>query len=216
MYKTVLIGCEESGTVREEYRKRGHDAWSCDIQPARDGSPYHIQGCVLKAVYSRKWDQFIVHPDCTYLSVSGQHWNGRIPGRQEKTEAAVKFFMDCVHASEECNIPEFGAENPVCIMSTRWRKPNQIVQPYEFGEDASKFTCFWTRGLPLLIYGLRFPGRWVRSNGKLVERWSNQTDSGQNRLGPNENRKRDRAKTYLGIAEAMAIQWGDHTPCKSW
>lgn len=233
MAKLVLIGCEESGTIREEYRKRGHDAWSCDLKPARDGSKFHIKGCVLKAVKSRKWDQFIVHPDCTYLAVSGIHWNSRISGRDKLTEKAIKFFMQCVRASDDCNIPEFSVENPISIISTAWREPDQIIQPYEFGDDASKNTCLWSRGLPDLQKTKYVYPRWVcadcgvayyekvhharifgcvKCNGKCLPRWGNQTDSGQNKLSPNENRKRDRSKTYCGIAQAMAIQWGDYDP----
>jgi hypothetical protein len=138
------------------------------------------------------------HPPCTYLGVSGMHWNNRGRG-WEGTNKALEFVAWCM--SHQC---PWYLENPVSIISTRFRKPNQTIQPYQFGEDASKRTCLWLNDLPLLPPTKRVAGRIV--NG--VERWENQTDSGQNRLAPSVNRWKERSKTYQGIADAMADQWG--------
>ena len=196
----VLIGCESSGAVRRAFRALGHDAWSCDLLPADDGDPHHIQGDVLEAMMGG-WDLGIFHPPCTYLSVSGLHWNGRVPGRAEKTEEALEF----VRAIMAAPIPRVAIENPVSCISSRIRKPDQTIQPYWFGHDASKRTCLWLQNLPLLVA----TGPYVEPrvvNGR--PRWANQTDGGQNRLGPGPNRWKQRSATYEGIARAMADQWG--------
>ncbi len=146
----------------------------------------------------------IAHPPCTYLCSSGLHWNKRVPGRQQKTMEALDFVRRLLSAP----IPFIGLENPVGCIGTQIRKATQYIHPYEFGEDASKRTGLWLKGLPKLKHGTRFPGRWVMWNGKLVERWSNQTDSGQSNLGPSEDRAAQRSVTYPGIAAAMADQWG--------
>lgn len=203
----VLIACESSGTVRNAFRELGHDAWSCDLLPADDGSPYHIQGCALDAIRSGDWDFIGMHPPCTYLGVSGIHWNNRGRGWDE-TNKALQFVRDLIEAAGE--VP-FYLENPVSIISSNIRRPDQIIQPYEFGEDASKKTCLWLSKLKPLTPSGRFHGRLVEyppASGKIVERWSNQTDSGQNKLPPSKNRWKDRSKTYPGIAKAMAEQWG--------
>lgn len=200
----VLVGCECSGTVRDAFRARGHDAWSCDMKPDERGSEFHIVGDVeWFAENDEPWDLFIVHPPCTYLSVSGLHWNKRRPERAAQTDAAFNFVtrLASIPITKKC------IENPVGCISTRWRKSDQIVQPYKFGDDASKATCLWLEGLPPLVVPPEsewFPPRIV--NGK--PRWANQTDSGQNRLGPSPTRAADRARTYQGIANAMAAQWG--------
>lgn len=200
----ILIACESSGTVREALRDLGHDAWSCDLLPADDGSPFHIQGDALDVAYSHHWDMMIAHPPCTYLTVSGLHWNKRVPGRAEKTEEALAFVQKLMDAP----IEKIAIENPVGAISTRIRKADQYIQPYEFGDDASKKTGLWLKNLPLLVSTVEpFPGRIVEHNGKQVERWSNQTDSGQNRLAPSPDRWKERSKTYPGIADAMANQW---------
>jgi hypothetical protein len=144
----------------------------------------------------------IAHPPCTYLTVSGLHWNKKNPYRAAQTELALSFVQELMDAP----IDKICIENPVSCISSRIRKPDQIIQPYEFGHDASKKTCLWLKNLqPLRIDpALRWPGRWV--NGK--ERWSNQTDSGQNKLGPSEDRWKLRSVTYAGIARAMAETWG--------
>lgn len=203
----ILICCESSGTVREAFRALGHDAWSCDLLPADDGSPYHIQGEALDVVTHSGFlfDMIGLHPPCTYLGVSGIHWNDRGRG-WEKTHEALQFVKDLMAAAED---QPFYLENPVSIISSKIRKPDQIIQPYQFGDDASKKTCLWLQGLPPLRLdpAARCPGRVVECNGKTVERWANQTDSGQNRLGPSEDRWKVRSKTYPGIAAAMAAQW---------
>lgn len=200
----VLVACERSGIVREAFRARGHDAWSCDLEAAEDGSRFHYRRDALEVAWW-DWDMMIAHPECTYLSVSGLHWNKRRPERALLTEEAVEFALALWNAP----IERIAMENPIGILSTRIRKPDQIIQPYEYGEDASKATCLWLRGLPLLRPTRRVQGRIVIHNGKLVERWANQTDSGQNKLGPSPTRSMDRARTYRGIAEAMADQWVD-------
>ena len=195
----VLIGCESSGTIREAFRKKGHDAWSCDLLPADDHSKYHFVGDVLHYL-NMGWDLLIIHPPCTYLSSSGLHWNHRVEGRQAKTEEALNFVRKIMFAP----IKRICIENPVGCISTQIRKADQYIQPYDFGEDASKKTGLWLKNLPLLKSTGYYPPRIV--NGK--KRWSNQTDSGQNRLGPSPDRWKVRSKTYQGIADAMADQWG--------
>ena len=218
----VLVGCEHSGVVREAFRRRGHEAWSCDLLPAENGSPYHLQCNVLYVLnpsndntYYRgpKWDLAIFHPDCTYLTASaawaygdGPYHQRVKPGtlvgaarRQARAEAIA--FVQALAAAP---IPKIAIENPIGVLSTVWRKPDQILQPYHFGHDARKATCLWLQGLPPLKATDRIAGRLV--NG--VERWANQTDTGQNRLGPSDDRWKQRARTYEGIADAMAAQWG--------
>jgi hypothetical protein len=152
------------------------------------------------------WDLMVAHPPCTYLTVSGLHWNKRRPERAAKTEAGLAFVQQLMDAP----IPRIAIENPVSCISSRIRRPDQIIQPYQFGHDASKKTCLWLKNLdPLKVNEMkRFPGRRVTFNGKLVERWSNQTDSGQNRLPPSADRWKIRSETYPGIADAMAATWG--------
>lgn len=151
----------------------------------------------------------IAHPPCTFLTVSGLHWNGRIDGRAEETEQALEFVRRLLGAP----IKRIALENPVGCISTRIRKPVQTIQPYEFGADASKKTCLWLNGLMPLVKdpAQRVAGRmveWPRGSGKMVERWGNQTDSGQNNLTPSADRWALRSITYPGIATAMAEQWG--------
>lgn len=195
----VLVGCEYSGRVRNAFREAGHDAWSCDLLPSEDDSPFHIQGDVLPLL-GQGWDLGIFHPPCTYLAVSGLHWNKRDPARAAKTEEALGF----VRALMSAPIERIAVENPVSCISSRIRKPDQIIQPYEFGEDASKKTCLWLKNLDLLTPTQMVAPRLV--DGK--PRWSNQTDSGQNRLGPSEDRWKERSRTFAGVAKAMAEQWG--------
>jgi hypothetical protein len=194
----VGVLCEYSGKVRDAFLRRGHDAISCDLLPTESPGP-HLQGDCL----SFSWDSFdllVCHPPCTYLSVSGLHWNHRIPGRSEKTEEALAF----VNALMLLPVHRIAVENPVSIISSRIRKPDQIIQPYDFGHDASKATCLWLKNLPCLTPTVHVPPRFV--NGK--KRWGNQTDSGQNRLGPSQDRWKLRSTTFQGIADAMAEQWG--------
>lgn len=194
----VLVACEFSGVVRDAFRDRGHDAWSCDLLPS-ERPVQHIQQNVLE-ILDRGWGLMIAHPPCTYLSVSGLHWNKRILGREEKTAKAIEF----VTLLWKAPIEKIAIENPIGCLSTYFNKPTQIIQPYEFGHDASKKTCLWLKNLPVLR-----PTEYVQPrvvDGK--KRWGNQTDSGQNRLGPSEDRWKLRSVTYEGIAKAMAEQWG--------
>lgn len=200
MSKRFIVACECSGMVRRALRLRGHDAWSCDIKPAED-SGEHIQGDVL-SVLGDGWDAMIAHPDCTFLTVANTYIRRGCSlytpeEARHRVEEAVAFFMRMVDAP----IDEIGIENPVGIMSTRYRKPDQIIQPWYFGDDASKATCLWLKNLPVLRHTNVLPG-----DRKTVR--ANQTPSRQNKLGPSPTRKADRARTYPGIAEAMAEQWG--------
>jgi hypothetical protein len=199
----VLVACEFSGTVRRAFIAQGHDVWSCDLLPANDNSPQHIIGDVIP-ILKDGWDMMIAHPPCTYLTVSGLHWNKRVPGRAEKTEAALLFVRQLLDAP----IEKIALENPISCISSRIRKPDQIIQPYQFGHDASKATCFWLKNLPQLKHTKYVEPRIV--NGK--KRWANQTDSGQNKLGPSEDRWALRSLTYEGIADAIADQWGSTSP----
>lgn len=200
----VLVGCECSGVVRRAFRKLGHDAWSCDLVPAEDRSENHLQIDVLETIEYGGWDLAIFHPPCTYLCVSGLHWNLRRPGRERETEHAIRF----VRALLDAPIERIALENPVGLIGTRIRPADQYVQPYWFGDDASKKTGLWLKNLPLLEPTRMVPPRMVA--GK--PRWANQTDSGQNRLGPGETRSRERARTYPGLARAMAETWGTCEP----
>lgn len=194
----VLVACEYSGTVRDAFTRAGHFAMSCDLLPSETPG-FHWRGDV-REILGFGWDLLIAHPDCTYLCSSGLHWNKREPGRQEKTEAALDFVRDLMNAP----IPHIAIENPVGCISTRIKKPSQYVHPHQFGHDASKKTGLWLKNLPNLKPTQMVEPRMV--NGK--PRWANQTDSGQNRLPPSENRWKDRARTYQGWADAMADQWG--------
>lgn len=201
----VLVACEYSGRVREAFRQYGFDAWSCDFEPAEDDSPYHYQ-CDLREVVGLGWDLMVCHPECTYLTSSGLHWNHRVPGRAEKTEESLEFVRYLLGLP----IKHIALENPQGCIGTRIRPASQYVQPYEFGDDASKKTGLWLVNLPPLQADevKRLPGRVVEYRGKQVERWSNQTDSGQNKLPPSEDRWKERSRTFNGIAQAMALQWG--------
>ena len=193
----VLAACEFSGVVREAFRERGHSAWSCDVLPTADGSSYHFMRDVKEVLEeSAEWDLIIAHPPCTYLTVAGNRYYANRPDLYEPAAEFATMFFD--YADKVC------VENPIGRLSRLFRKPDQIIQPYEFGEDASKATCLWLKGLPKLVPTQRIQGRMV--NGK--ERWSTQTDSGQNRLPPSPDRPSLRSVTYKGIAEAMANTWG--------
>jgi hypothetical protein len=188
----VLVACEFSGAVREAFRRRGHDAWSCDFLPPEIIGP-HYQGDV-RQILDAGWDLMIAHPPCQYLAGSGLHWNKRIPGRAALTAQALDFVLELMNAP----IPRIALENPVGRINTAYRKPDQIIQPWQFGEDASKATCLWLKGLKPLV-----PTNVIRK-----ARYANQTPSGQNKLGPSPDRWKERSRTYPGIAEAIADQWG--------
>lgn len=194
----VLIACEYSGTVRDAFLRLGHDAMSCDLLPTEKTGP-HYQGNVLDII-SLGWNLMIAHPPCTYLSVSGMHWTTRGLRDPQLTEDALDFVRQLLNAP----IERIALENPVSIISTRIRQPDQIVQPYEYGHDASKKTCLWLKNLPPLK-----PTDYIQP--RIIEgkkRWSNQTNTGQNRLSPSPDRWKHRSATYSGIASAMAEQWG--------
>ncbi len=182
----ILVGCEESGKVRSAFRAIGHDAWSCDLLPARDGSQYHIEGDVIRAL-SEQWDMGIFFPPCTRLCSSGARWFSVYP---EQHEAAKTFFMAFASAT---HIPKRAIENPVGVMSTYYRKPDQIIQPWMFGHGETKATCLWLFSLPKLRATDVVTGRLARIH----------------RMSPSATRSRDRSETYSGIATAMAEQWGN-------
>jgi len=194
----VLVACEYSGTVRDAFASLGHFALSCDLLPTEKPGNHH-QGDV-RDILNDGWDLMIAHPPCTYLCSSGLHWNKKRPDRAKLTEEALSF----VHLLLNAPISKIALENPIGAISTRIRKPDQTIQPYQFGHDASKATCLWLKGLSPLRPTQFVEPRMV--DGK--KRWSNQTDSGQNRLPPSADRWKIRSETYPGIAEAMARQWG--------
>ena len=200
----VLVACEYSGTVRDAFLARGHDAMSCDLLPTDKPGP-HYQGDVRDVLYDG-WDLMIAHPPCTYLAVSGMHWTTRglrDPQLTEDALAFVKLLMDAP-------IERIAVENPVSVISSRIRKPDQIVQPYDFGHDVSKKTCLWLKNLPTLIPTQTIEPRIVQTpSGKQAKRWGNQCDNyGQDKLPPSADRWKLRSVTYQGIADAMAEQWG--------
>jgi hypothetical protein len=185
----VLIACEYSGRVREAFRARGHDAWSCDLLSAEDGSRFHIQADALNVLHEG-WDVLIGHPPCTHLAISGARWFPEKRASGEQAEA-VAFFLALAHAP----IPRIAIENPVCIMSSVWREPDQVIQPWQFGHGEVKATCLWLKGLPLLHPTKVVEGRYPRVH----------------LMSPSADRWKERSRTYEGIAEAMAAQWGHYT-----
>lgn len=195
----VLVACEYSGAVRDAFIARGHEALSCDLLPTDSPGP-HYQGDVTDII-NDGWDLMVAHPPCTYLSVSGMHWTTRGLRDPKLTEDALDFVKLLLNAP----IERIALENPVSVISSRIRKPDQIITPYMFGHDASKKTCLWLKNLPPLKSTLMVEPRIV--DGK--KRWGNQTDSGQNKLAPSADRWKIRSETYRGIAEAMASQWGN-------
>jgi len=212
----VLIACSYSEIEREEFEKRGHDAWSCDLLPSESNSTKHIQGDV-RSILNDGWDLMIAHPDCTYLTNSAAWAYGDGPYHQNvkpgtlvgvARRSARAEALDFVRLLLDAPVPHIALENPVGAIGTAIRPATQYIQPYEYGDDASKITGLWLKNLPPLVPTERVPGRIVMHNGKQVERWGNQTDSGQNKLTPSADRWKERARTYRGWAEAMAEQWG--------
>lgn len=202
----VLVACEESQTVTKEFRKLGHEAFSCDLVPCSGGYPeWHIQGDVTPLL-KQKWDIIIAHPPCTYLSVSGAKWfyhpddkglskeqrrpHPKYPNRAKDRQAAIDFFMRFVKIPAE-NCLFIAIENPISIMSTVWQKPTQIIQPWQFGHGETKATCLWLRNLKKLEPTNIVSGR----EGKV------------HNLPPSKDRAKLRSTTYEGIAKAMAEQW---------
>ena len=191
----ILVACEESQAVTKEFRSRGHEAYSCDIEPCSGGHPeWHIQKDVSK-ILKRKWDMIIAFPPCTHLAVSGAAWfeQKRKDGRQQQ---GIDFFM--MFTKLWCK--RIAIENPVSIMSTIWRKPDQIIHPYQFGHMERKSTCLWLKGLPKLTPTKDVHSEMLRLPKHLSERIHYMT--------PSPERAKLRSKTFLGIAKAMAEQWG--------
>lgn len=200
----VLVACEFSGIVRDAFIERGHDAWSCDLLPSERPGP-HIERDIIRTVATKKsrrhlnrlstynvqywdigwdWDMMIAFPPCTHLAVSGARW---FKGKQVEQAEAVAFFMALANA----DIPKIAIENPIGIMSTRWRKPDQIIQPWQFGHGETKATCLWLKGLRKLTPTNIVEGRTARVHKE----------------PPSADRWKNRSRTYAGIAEAMAEQW---------
>jgi len=191
----VLVACEYSGIVRDAFIAQGHDAISCDLLPTYRSGP-HYQGNVLD-ILNDGFDLMVAHPPCTHLAVSGARY---FAGKQAEQAEALAF----VQALLDAPIEHIALENPVSIISSRIRKPDQIIQPWQYGHNASKATCLWLKNLPKLVATSIVPPERV-IDGK--PRYANQTDSGQNRLSPSEDRWALRSATYTGIADAMAAQW---------
>lgn len=180
----ILVACEFSGTVRDAFTSAGHDAWSCDLLPTeREGK--HIKGDVMK-ILNNGWDLMIAFPPCTHLCVSGARWFTKKKYQQIE---AVKFAKELW----EANIPRIAIENPIGVLSTFIRKPHQIIQPWQFGHGETKATCLWLKGLPKLKPTKIVDGREARIH----------------KMPPSKDRGKERSRTYQGIADAMAEQWGD-------
>jgi hypothetical protein len=185
----VLVACEESQTVTKAFRALGHEAFSCDLQECSGGHPeWHLQQDAYHVSHWNefKWDLMIAHPPCTHLAVSGARW---FKDKQKEQEQAFLFFMSLATAP----IPHICLENPISIISTKWQKPNQIIQPWQFGHGEVKSTCLWLKNLPLLV-----PTNIV--DGREQKIW---------RMPPSPDRAKLRSKTYPGIADAMATQWSE-------
>ena len=227
----VLVACEESQTVCKAFRKRGHEAYSCDIQECSGGRPeWHIKGDVLPLLQREddgnngwhyiyfstmdgeehcveKWDLIIAHPPCTYLTVTGNRWfnieryGEKAVRRLKDREEAIEFFMAIANADCE----KIVIENPVGVMSTEWKKPEQIIQPYMFGDRVEKKTCLWLKGVePLKPTNMVEPPKRLKfESGKTMAKWYADLWN-----LPKEERSRLRSQTFPGIAEAMAQQWG--------
>lgn len=179
----VLVACEYSGTVRDAFIRAGHDAWSCDLLPTETPGPHHQ--CDALEVLDMGWDLMIAHPPCTHLAVSGARWF-----KDKKDEQALA--LDFVRLLLQAPIRRIAIENPVSVISTRIRKPDQIIQPWQFGHGETKATCLWLYNLPLLQPTNIVEGREAKVH----------------RMPPGPDRWKLRSKTYAGIAQAMADQWG--------
>lgn len=195
----ILIGCEESQIIAMAFRKLGHEAYSCDLQECSGGHPeYHLQMDIFKAVKLKPWDLFIGHPPCTYLTVAANKWlkdqplrkSGALVGqaRRQARQEAIDFFM----AMYNVDIPRIALENPIGTMSTVFRKPDQVLQPWMFGHGETKATCLWLKNLPKLIPTDVVEGR----------------EQKLHKLPPSKDRAKLRSKTYSGVAQAIAEQWG--------
>lgn len=199
----VLVACEYSGVVRESFRRRGHDAWSCDLIESEDNSPYHIVGDVTEII-NDNWDLMIAHPPCTYLTVAGARWfyhpedkdlpyeerrpHPKYPDRRQQQEDALNFVQLLMNAP----IPHIAIENPISVISSRIRRPNQIIQPWQFGHGETKSTCLWLKNLPSL------------EPTNIVEGRENRIHM----MSPSKDRWKERSRTFQGIGDAMGEQWG--------
>lgn len=181
----VLVACEFSGVVREAFRKAGHDAWSCDLLPAEDGSSYHFIGPIEAYHINLGWDMLLAFPPCTHLAVSGARW---FVEKQQQQKDAISFVLWLAN----CSIPKIAIENPIGVLSTKWRKPDQIIQPWMFGHGETKATCLWLKGLSKLTATNVVSGRVPRVHY----------------ASPGPDRWKERSRTLQGIANAMAAQWG--------
>jgi hypothetical protein len=182
----ILVACEYSGRVRDAFRLRGHDAMSCDLLPTETPGP-HYQGSVVD-VLAGGWDMMIAHPPCTYLAVSGMHWTTRGKRPASLTDEAIDF----VRLLMDAPIPRIAIENPVSVISSRIRRPDQVIQPWQFGHGETKATCLWLKDLPKLVPTSIVDGR----------------ESRVHCMPPGPDRWKARSRTFAGIAEAMAEQWG--------
>ena len=180
----ILIACEFSGIVREAFSKNGHYAISCDLLPTEITGPHYR--CDISHVIDNGWDMMIAFPPCTHLSVSGARWFSK---KQKEQKEAIEFFMNLANA----DIPKIAIENPIGIMSTKWRKPDQIIQPWQYGHGETKSTCLWLKNLPLLK-----PTNVVEDREARIHK-----------MPPSEDRGKLRSITYKGIADAMADQWSE-------
>lgn len=180
----VLVACEYSGRVREAFRALGHDAWSCDLLPSEDDSPYHMQTDVFNVIKD-DWHLMIAHPPCTHLAVSGARW---FKDKQKEQQEALEFVDILLNAP----IDKIALENPISIISSKIKKPTQIIQPWMFGHGETKATCLWLKNLPKLVPTNIVDGREARVHN----------------MSPGPNRWKERSRTYEGIAKAMAEQWG--------
>ena len=205
MTKKILIGCEESQTICKAFREIGFEAYSNDILPCSGGHPeWHLQMDVFEALKLENWDLFIAHPECTRLTVAANkyykpEYSERFPNIHKEREEAVRFFMRLVSVKVKYK----AIENPIGIMSTRYKKPSQIIQPFQFGDPERKATCLWLENLPLLVpTNIVEPDIIVHKSGKTDSRLHFETL----KLSKEERRKA-RSKTFKGIADAMADQW---------
>lgn len=183
----VLVACEYSGAVRNAFREQGFDAWSCDLLPSDDFSMFHFETDVRNVLYAEKWDLMVAHPPCTHLAVSGARW---FKDKKEEQEEALEFVRMLLDAP----VKHIALENPISIISSRIRKPDQIIQPWQFGHGETKATCLWLKDLPKLIPTNIVEGREARVH----------------KMAPGPSRWKERSRTYQGIADAMAKQWGDY------
>jgi len=181
----VLVACEFSAVVRDAFRARGHDAWSCDLLPTEGDPQWHIEGDALEVAYGGDWDLMVAHPPCTHLAVSGARW---FKDKQAEQAEALEFVRKLLGAP----IEHIALENPISIISSKIRKPDQIIQPWQFGHGETKATCLWLKNLPPLT-----PTKIVDGREPKVHR-----------MPPGPNRWKERSRTYQGIADAMAEQWG--------